>query len=191
MHCVQLIAADIVPRIIRFFLTSLDTASRCQVCSILYPYKHLSSSSITAGSLSPASPNPPGHEHQDERVQELTASLEEAAQQRATLEQEREEARAENAELMSNYSRLQSSVAELQARVQEQEGKAMLKAQQDAEIQALKKALSGKLKNSFSSSVLFVILAHIVFVYIFVFIFVYIFFLGTHCHISTSLHVYI
>lgn len=114
--------------------------------SPIYPHPHifLSRSSVTAGSLSPASPNPPGHERQDERVRELTASLEEAARQRTSLEQEREEARAENAELMNNYSRLQSSVAELQARVQEQEGKAMLKAQQDAEIQALKKALSGK-----------------------------------------------
>lgn len=157
MHCVQLIAVDIVPRIIKFFLTSLDTALKCQD---FYLYIHLSSSSIIAGSLSPTSPSP-GHERQDERVRELTASLEEAALQRASLEQEREEARAENAELMSNYSRLQSSVAELQARVQEQEGKAMLKAQQDAEIQALKKALSGKLKKCFSSSVLFISLAHI------------------------------
>ncbi|XP_041927895.1 thyroid receptor-interacting protein 11 [Alosa sapidissima] len=97
----------------------------------------------SGGNLSSASPNPPGLERQDERVRELTASLEEASRQHAALEQEKEEARAENAELMSNYSRLQSSVSELQARVQEQEGKAMLKSHQDAEIQVLKKALNG------------------------------------------------
>lgn len=109
-------------------------------------FSSFKSSLIADSNLSPASLNPPGHEHQDKKLLELTASLEEAAGQRASLEQEREEARAENAELMHNYSRLQSSVSELQARVQEQEGKAMLKAQQDAEIQALKKALDGKIK---------------------------------------------
>ncbi|XP_036431079.1 LOW QUALITY PROTEIN: thyroid receptor-interacting protein 11 [Colossoma macropomum] len=73
---------------------------------------------------------------------ELMASLEEAGCLRAALEREKEEAKAENAELLQNYSRLQSSVSELQTRVQEQEGKAMFKAQQDNEIQALRKALA-------------------------------------------------
>ncbi|XP_030627630.1 thyroid receptor-interacting protein 11 [Chanos chanos] len=76
-------------------------------------------------------------------IKSLQDQLEEAAQQRATLEREKEEARAENAELLQNYSRLQSSVNELQTRVQEQEGKAMLRAQQESEIQALRKALAG------------------------------------------------
>lgn len=52
---------------------------------------------------------------------------------------------AENAELLQNYTRLQSSVSELQARVQEQESKAMVKAQHDAEIHGLRKAIAGKL----------------------------------------------
>ncbi|KAG9274922.1 thyroid receptor-interacting protein 11 [Astyanax mexicanus] len=80
--------------------------------------------------------------HQKIKHDELMASLEEAERLRAALEQEKEEAKAENAELLQNYSRLQSSVSELQTRVQEQEGKAMFKAQQDSEIQALKKALA-------------------------------------------------
>uniref|UniRef100_A0AAR2KGS8 GRIP domain-containing protein n=1 Tax=Pygocentrus nattereri TaxID=42514 RepID=A0AAR2KGS8_PYGNA len=74
---------------------------------------------------------------------ELMASLEESEHLRAALQREKEEAKAENAELLQNYSRLQSSVSELQTRVQEQEGKAMFKAQQDNEIQALRKALAG------------------------------------------------
>ena len=74
---------------------------------------------------------------------ELMAGLEEAGRLRAALEREKEEAKVENAELLQNYSRLQSSVSELQTRVQEQEGKAMFKAQQDGEIQALRKALAG------------------------------------------------
>uniref|UniRef100_A0AAR2L6K1 GRIP domain-containing protein n=1 Tax=Pygocentrus nattereri TaxID=42514 RepID=A0AAR2L6K1_PYGNA len=73
---------------------------------------------------------------------ELMASLEESEHLRAALQREKEEAKAENAELLQNYSRLQSSVSELQTRVQEQEGKAMFKAQQDNEIQALRKALA-------------------------------------------------
>ncbi|XP_063039557.1 thyroid receptor-interacting protein 11 [Engraulis encrasicolus] len=114
--------------------------------------EQLQNSSLSPESQSPpASPSQaqaPGQQQQQQqqdaaRLRELTASLEEAGRQRAALEQEREEARAENAELMQNYSRLQSCVAELQARVQEQEGKAMFKAQQDAEIQTLKKTLSG------------------------------------------------
>uniref|UniRef100_A0A673LE73 Thyroid receptor-interacting protein 11-like n=1 Tax=Sinocyclocheilus rhinocerous TaxID=307959 RepID=A0A673LE73_9TELE len=74
---------------------------------------------------------------------DLLASLEEAEHQKAKLESEKEEATAENTELLQNYSRLQKSVNELQARVQEQEGKSMLKAQHDNEIQILKKALAG------------------------------------------------
>uniref|UniRef100_A0A671QWI8 Thyroid receptor-interacting protein 11-like n=1 Tax=Sinocyclocheilus anshuiensis TaxID=1608454 RepID=A0A671QWI8_9TELE len=74
---------------------------------------------------------------------DLLASLEEAERQKAKLEREKEEATAENTELLQNYSRLQKSVNELQARVQEQEGKSMLKAQHDNEIQILKKALAG------------------------------------------------
>ncbi|KAI4905023.1 hypothetical protein NFI96_020183 [Prochilodus magdalenae] len=73
---------------------------------------------------------------------ELMAGLEEAGRLRTALEREKEEAKVENAELLQNYSRLQSSVSELQTRVQEQEGKAMFKAQQDGEIQALRKALA-------------------------------------------------
>uniref|UniRef100_A0A672PC21 Thyroid receptor-interacting protein 11-like n=1 Tax=Sinocyclocheilus grahami TaxID=75366 RepID=A0A672PC21_SINGR len=74
---------------------------------------------------------------------DLLASLEEAERQKAKLEREKEAATAENTELLQNYSRLQKSVNELQARVQEQEGKSMLKAQHDNEIQILKKALAG------------------------------------------------
>lgn len=74
---------------------------------------------------------------------DLLASLEEAEHQKTKLEREKEEATAENTELLQNYSRLQKSVNELQARVQEQEGKSMLKAQHDDEIQTLKKALAG------------------------------------------------
>uniref|UniRef100_A0A8C0YFC5 Thyroid hormone receptor interactor 11 n=2 Tax=Cyprinus carpio TaxID=7962 RepID=A0A8C0YFC5_CYPCA len=74
---------------------------------------------------------------------DLLASLEEAEHQKTKLEREKEEATAENTELLQNYSRLQKSVNELQARVQEQEGKSVLKAQHDDEIQTLKKALAG------------------------------------------------
>lgn len=80
--------------------------------------------------------------HQKVKHDELIASLEEAGRLSAALEHEKEEVKAENAELLQNYSRLQNSVSELQTRVQEQEGKAMFKAQQDGEIQALRKALS-------------------------------------------------
>lgn len=82
-------------------------------------------------------------EIQHRKHSDLMASLEEAKHHRAQLEREKEEAAAENAELLQNYSRLQKSVSELQARVQEQEGKSMLKAQQDNEIQTLRKALAG------------------------------------------------
>ncbi|XP_050981409.1 thyroid receptor-interacting protein 11 [Labeo rohita] len=82
-------------------------------------------------------------ELQRKQHRDLLASLEEAEHQKAKLEKEKEEATAENAELLQNYSRLQKSVNELQARVQEQEGKSLLKAQHDNEIQTLKKALAG------------------------------------------------
>ncbi|XP_076841933.1 thyroid receptor-interacting protein 11 isoform X2 [Brachyhypopomus gauderio] len=81
-------------------------------------------------------------ELQSKERRELMASLEGAGRQIAELEREKEEAKAENAELLQNYSRLQSSVSELQTRVQEQEGKAILKAHQDSEIQALRRALA-------------------------------------------------
>uniref|UniRef100_A0A8C1K9R5 Thyroid hormone receptor interactor 11 n=1 Tax=Cyprinus carpio TaxID=7962 RepID=A0A8C1K9R5_CYPCA len=80
-------------------------------------------------------------ELQRKQHRDLLASFEEAEHQKAKLEREKEEATAENKELLQNYSRLQKSVNELQARVQEQEGKSMLKAQHDNEIQTLKKAL--------------------------------------------------
>lgn len=82
-------------------------------------------------------------EIQHRKYSDLLASLEEVKHHRAELEREKGEAVAENAELLQNYSRLQKSVSELQARVQEQEGKSMLKAQQDNEIQTLRKALAG------------------------------------------------
>uniref|UniRef100_A0A672Q2C3 Thyroid receptor-interacting protein 11-like n=1 Tax=Sinocyclocheilus grahami TaxID=75366 RepID=A0A672Q2C3_SINGR len=82
-------------------------------------------------------------ELQRKQHRDLLASLEEAEHQKTKLEREMEEATAENTELLQNYSRLQKSVNELQARVQEQEGKSMLKAQHDNEIQTLKKALAG------------------------------------------------
>ncbi|XP_026864042.2 thyroid receptor-interacting protein 11 isoform X2 [Electrophorus electricus] len=88
-------------------------------------------------------------ELQSKSNRELMASLEEAAHQKVELEREKEEAKAENAELLQNYSRLQNSVSELQTRVQEQEGKAILKAHQDSEIQALKKALAAAEKEVF------------------------------------------
>lgn len=80
---------------------------------------------------------------QSKQYRDLMARLEEAEHYKVKLEQEKEEAIAENTELLQNYSRLQKSVNELQERVQEQEGKSMLKAQQDNEIQTLKKALAG------------------------------------------------
>ncbi|XP_052428107.1 thyroid receptor-interacting protein 11-like [Carassius gibelio] len=82
-------------------------------------------------------------ELQRKQHRDLLASFEEAERQKAKLEREKEETTAENTELLQNYSRLQKSVYELQARVQEQEGKSMLKAQNDNEIQTLKKALAG------------------------------------------------
>uniref|UniRef100_A0A9J8C1E1 Thyroid hormone receptor interactor 11 n=1 Tax=Cyprinus carpio carpio TaxID=630221 RepID=A0A9J8C1E1_CYPCA len=81
-------------------------------------------------------------ELQRKQHRDLLASFEEAEHQKAKLKREKEEATAENKELLQNYSRLQKSVNELQARVQEQEGKSMLKAQHDNEIQTLKKALA-------------------------------------------------
>ncbi|KAA0718112.1 Thyroid receptor-interacting protein 11 [Triplophysa tibetana] len=85
-------------------------------------------------------------EIQHRKYSDLLASLEEVKHHRTKLEREKEEAAAENAELLQNYSRLQKSVSELQARVQEQEGKSMLKAQQDSEIQTLRKALADEEK---------------------------------------------
>ncbi|XP_062851781.1 thyroid receptor-interacting protein 11 [Trichomycterus rosablanca] len=81
-------------------------------------------------------------ELQSAKTLELTANLDEACHQREELEREKEAFKVENGELLHNYSRLQSSVNELQTRVQEQESKALLKAQQDNELQALRKALS-------------------------------------------------
>ncbi|TSV02066.1 Thyroid receptor-interacting protein 11 [Bagarius yarrelli] len=72
----------------------------------------------------------------------LAASLEEARHQVVQLQQERDAVKAENSELLQNYARLQSSVSELQTRVQEQESKAMVKAQHDNEMLALRKALA-------------------------------------------------
>ncbi|XP_041703238.2 thyroid receptor-interacting protein 11-like isoform X2 [Coregonus clupeaformis] len=74
-------------------------------------------------------------EEQEERLKELTASLEEAWRRQATLQQEKMEAQAENAELLENSTRLQTSVTELQTRVQQQEGKAGNEAQLEQEIQ--------------------------------------------------------
>lgn len=96
-------------------------------------------------------------ELQRKQHRELLATLEEVEHHKTKLEREKEEATAENAELLQNYSRLQKSVNELQGRVQEQEGKSMLKAQHDNEIQILKKALAGAEKEvarlkSFSES---------------------------------------
>lgn len=82
-------------------------------------------------------------ELQHKQYRDLMVRLEEAEHHKAQIKQEKEVATAENAELLQNYSRLQKSVNELQDRVQEQEGKSMLKAQQDNEIQTLKKALAG------------------------------------------------
>ncbi|KAG7334498.1 hypothetical protein KOW79_002905 [Hemibagrus wyckioides] len=81
-------------------------------------------------------------ELQNRKCSDLTASLEEARRQGAELQREKEEAQAENSELLQNYARLQSSVSELQTRVQEQESKAMVKAQHDSEMLALRKALT-------------------------------------------------
>lgn len=92
-------------------------------------------------------------ELQNAKCNELAASLEEARCQGAELQREKEEAKAENSELLQNYARLQSSVCELQTRVQEQESKAMVKAQHDGEMHALRKALTGE-KFSVSSSLL-------------------------------------
>ncbi|CAM4726205.1 unnamed protein product [Leuciscus chuanchicus] len=82
-------------------------------------------------------------ELQHKQYRDLMVRLEEAEYHKAQIKQEKEEATAENTELLQNYSRLQKSVNELQDRVQEQEGKSMLKAQLDNEIQTLKKALAG------------------------------------------------
>ncbi|XP_056108990.1 thyroid receptor-interacting protein 11 [Rhinichthys klamathensis goyatoka] len=81
-------------------------------------------------------------ELQHKQYRDLMVRLEEAEHHKAQIKQEKEEATTENTELLQNYSRLQKSVNELQDRVQEQEGKSMLKAQQDNEIQTLKKALA-------------------------------------------------
>lgn len=84
-------------------------------------------------------------ELQNTKCSDLTASLEQARRQGAELQREKEETMAENSELLQNYARLQSSVSELQTRVQEQESKAMVKAQHDSEMLALRKALAGEM----------------------------------------------
>ncbi|XP_060727570.1 thyroid receptor-interacting protein 11 [Tachysurus vachellii] len=81
-------------------------------------------------------------ELQNTKCSDLTASLEQARRQGAELQREKEETMAENSELLQNYARLQSSVSELQTRVQEQESKAMVKAQHDGEMLALRKTLA-------------------------------------------------
>lgn len=93
-------------------------------------------------------------ELQNTKCSELAASLEEARRQGAELQREKDEAKAENSELLQNYTRLQSSVSELQTRVQEQESKAMVKAQHDGEMHALRKALAGEMFISFFSALL-------------------------------------
>ncbi len=116
-------------------------------------------------------------ELQRKQHSDLLASFEEAERQKAKLEREKEEATAENTELLQNYSRLQKSVNELQARVQEQEGKSMLKAQHDNEIQTLKKALAGieNTRNCVWSNHMFLdgkihkLLSHICYIFVFYF----------------------
>lgn len=82
-------------------------------------------------------------DQREKQLAELSASLEEAQRNEASLQLERDDALEENAGLLQNYTRLQASVTELQTRVQEQEGKALQKVQLEHEIQALKKNLAG------------------------------------------------
>ncbi|XP_034431885.1 thyroid receptor-interacting protein 11 isoform X2 [Hippoglossus hippoglossus] len=81
-------------------------------------------------------------EQREKHLAELSASLEEAQGNRASLQLEKDEVQEENAGLLQNYTRLQASVTELQTRVQEQEGKTLQKAQFDHEIQVLKQNLT-------------------------------------------------
>ncbi|XP_007543219.1 thyroid receptor-interacting protein 11 [Poecilia formosa] len=81
-------------------------------------------------------------ERREKQLAELSASLEDAWRNQASLQQERDDALEENAGLLQNYSRLQASVAELQTRVQEQEGKALQKTQFEHEIQTLRNNLA-------------------------------------------------
>lgn len=82
-------------------------------------------------------------DQREKQLAELSASLEEAQRNEASLQLERDDALEENAGLLQNYTRLQASVTELQTRVQEQEGKALQKVQLEHEIQALRKNLAG------------------------------------------------
>ncbi|XP_054913154.1 thyroid receptor-interacting protein 11 isoform X2 [Poeciliopsis prolifica] len=81
-------------------------------------------------------------ERREKQLAELSASLEDAQRNQASLQLERDDALEENAGLLQNYSRLQASVAELQTRVQEQEGKALQKTQFEQEIQTLRNNLA-------------------------------------------------
>uniref|UniRef100_A0A3B5L5A5 Thyroid hormone receptor interactor 11 n=1 Tax=Xiphophorus couchianus TaxID=32473 RepID=A0A3B5L5A5_9TELE len=81
-------------------------------------------------------------ERREKQLAELSASLEDARRNQASLQLERDDALEENAGLLQNYSRLQASVAELQTRVQEQEGKALQKTQFEHEIQTLRNNLA-------------------------------------------------
>ncbi|PWA29733.1 hypothetical protein CCH79_00007885, partial [Gambusia affinis] len=81
-------------------------------------------------------------ERREKQLAELSASLEDAQRNQASLQLERDDALEENAGLLQNYSRLQASVAELQTRVQEQEGKALQKTQFEHEIQTLRNNLA-------------------------------------------------
>lgn len=82
-------------------------------------------------------------DQREKQLAELSACLEEAQRNEASLQLERDDALEENAGLLQNYTRLQASVTELQTRVQEQEGKALQKVQLEHEIQALRKNLAG------------------------------------------------
>uniref|UniRef100_A0A671X690 Thyroid hormone receptor interactor 11 n=1 Tax=Sparus aurata TaxID=8175 RepID=A0A671X690_SPAAU len=85
-------------------------------------------------------------DQREKQLAELSASLEEAQRNEASLQLERDDALEENAGLLQNYTRLQASVTELQTRVQEQEGKALQKVQLEHEIQALRKNLAASEK---------------------------------------------
>ncbi|XP_036927353.1 thyroid receptor-interacting protein 11 [Acanthopagrus latus] len=85
-------------------------------------------------------------DQREKQLAELSASLEEARRNEASLQLERDDALEENAGLLQNYTRLQASVTELQTRVQEQEGKALQKVQLEHEIQVLRKNLAASEK---------------------------------------------
>lgn len=81
---------------------------------------------------------------QDEKqLAELSARLEEAQKNQASLQLEKDEVQEENTELLENYSRLQASVAELMTRVEEQEGKSLQRTQLEQEILRLRTKLEG------------------------------------------------